>query len=215
MNRRVNIGCGKTPIQGWNNYDNSISLYLAKMPRVTFILAKLGLLLTPQSEFISFAKESNIKWANAVKHIPEADNSVDVLYSSHMLEHLDKEEAKSFLKEALRILTHNGIIRIAVPDIECNVKNYLKNGDADNFIESTNLTRKKPKALIDKIKYLIVGGRNHQWMYDGNSLCKLLLSVGFKNPHVVKAGSTMISNPGNLNLSERMPGSVFVEAIKP
>ena len=39
----------------------------------------------------------NIKFANAGKHIPEKDNSVHVIYSSHMLEHLDSEETEVFL----------------------------------------------------------------------------------------------------------------------
>ena len=215
MSLKINIGCGKTPIKGWLNYDNSRSIFLANHTLLTMILERLGFLSYSQLQFISFAKKENILLANASKLIPEKNMSVDVIYSSHMLEHLNKKEAVCFLKEARRILKSGGIIRIAVPNIKYHIENYLKYGDADKFIESTLLTIKEPKGMIAKIKYLIIGHRHHQWMYDGKSLCKLLSLAGFQTPNIIPAGSTTIVEPGALNLKERLPESVFVEAINP
>lgn len=212
---RINVGCGQTPTPGWKNYDNSVSVRLAQVPALHSILLSLKLLNKSQKEFISFAQKADVRYANVTKHIPESQHSVDVLYTSHMLEHLDRNEANSFLKEARRVLTHGGIIRVAVPNIRFHIDNYLKSGDADSFIESTHLTRRKPNGLLNKARYLMIGDRNHQWMYDGKSLCLLLASAGFVNPRVMEAGSTSIINPGDLNLSERSPESVFVEAINP
>lgn len=215
MSLRLNIGCGQTPTNGWRSYDNSWSIRFARVPILASIMGKLGLISKSQQEFISFAKKANIEWADATKHIPQNDQSVDVIYSSHMLEHLEREDAIKFLKEARRVLKHGGVIRISVPDIKCLVENYLKDADADNFIEATLLARKKPKTLFEKMRYLIIGDRNHQWMYDGNSLCKLLLTVGFQTPRAMQAGTTIIPDPGELDLEERGLESVFVEAINP
>ena len=215
MTLKINIGCGQTPIKGWHNYDNSLSIRLAKKPLLAFILEKSGFLSGPQQHFISFAMKENILWANATKRIPEKNASVDVLYSCHMIERIEKEGVENFFQEARRILKSGGIIRIAVPDIKYHVDNYLRDGDADEFIEASLLTRKSPKTIIEKIKYLIIGDRNHQWMYDGNSLCQLLLSAGFQEPKVMEAGSTNIIEPGTLDLKERSPESVFVEAVNP
>ncbi|PCJ53760.1 MAG: hypothetical protein COA79_22625 [Planctomycetota bacterium] len=215
MSLKINIGCGQTPTKNWRNYDNSWSIFLAKKPLVASILGKSGFLSEPQQQFISFASKENILWANAIKRIPEENTSADVIYSSHMIEHIEKEDVESFLKEARRILKSGGVIRIAVPNIKYHVENYLNTGDADKFIYDTHLTRKKPKTIIAKIKYLIIGDRNHQWMYDGKSLCKLLASAGFQKLQVMKAGSTNITDPGTLDLNERSPESVFVEAINP
>jgi predicted SAM-dependent methyltransferase len=212
---RVNIGCGRIPTEGWHNYDNSWSIRLAARPLLAGIMSKFNLLSEPQEKFISFAKSSSIRWADATKHIPEQDNSVDAIYSSHMLEHLDREDAQKFLAEARRILRHGGVIRLSVPNIKNVVENYIKDGDADKLIENTLLTRKKPKTVLEKIRYLLIGDRNHQWMYDAHSLCKLLLSVGFKDARAMEPGSTMIYEPGNLDLRERFPGSIYVEAINP
>ena len=210
---KINIGCGDTPTKGWRNYDNSWSVRLAKKKVLTYILWKSGFLSEAQDKFISFAKNANILWADGIKRIPENDSSVDVIYSCHMVEHLEKLDVASFFKEARRILKSGGIIRLAVPNIKYQVDNYLKDGDADKFIESTHLTRKKPKTIIAKIKYLIIGDRNHQWMYDGKSLCNLLSSAGFEEPRILETGLTTIPDPGMLDLKERSPESVFVEAV--
>ena len=212
---KINIGCGDTPTKGWRNYDNSWSIRLAKKKVLTYILWKSGFLSEAQDKFISFANNENILWANGIKRIPENDSTTDAVYSSHMIEHIEKEDVALFFKEVRRILKSGGIIRLAVPNIKYQVDNYLKDGDADKFIESTHLTRKKPKTIIAKIKYLIIGDRNHQWMYDGKSLCNLLSSAGFEEPRILETGLTTIPDPGMLDLKERSLESVFVEACNP
>ena len=132
-----------------------------------------------------------------------------------MLEHLDRDEAKEFFKEARRVLMSGGIIRLSVPDLRLRMDNYFHDEDADKFIESTLLSRPKPKSLFEKIKYSIVGDRRHMWMYDGKSLCKMLDSHGFENPQVMKPGTTNIPDPGSLDLNERAEESLYVEAINP
>lgn len=213
--KRINIGCGRSPTSGWTNFDNSPSLWLAKHPVLARIAALCGFLNQYNRDFISFAKSADIGYADASKRIPEPNSSVDVLYSSHMLEHLDRFDRDRFLKEAFRVLKPGGILRLAVPNIRYLIDNYLADQDADNFIATARMTRDKPRKLVSKIRYVVVGDRNHQWMYDGASLCKLLASVGFSDPQVMPSGETRIPDPGNLNLSERAPLSVFVEAIKP
>jgi Methyltransferase domain len=213
--RRLNIGCGATPTPGWVNYDNSISIRLAGWPILTSLLGRLGLLSQQQKQFISIVKQKKVRYANAVKRIPEPDHSVEVLYTCHMLEHLDRREAALFLEEARRVLVQNGIIRIAVPDLRYHINNYLKEQNGDAFVENLQIARPRPGGLIERSKHILIGERHHLWMYDGESLCRLLLKSGFSNPRVLKAGETTIPNPGNLDLAERAPESVFVEAINP
>lgn len=211
----VNIGCGCSPTEGWNNYENSLSLHFAKMPILTSVLNCIGFLNEQQIQAISFYKRSSIKYADARKRIPEKDHSVDVLYSSHMLEHLDVKETQLFLAEAKRVLKHNGYIRLAVPDIRYAVKIYLQTGDANSFMNATGLSRRSAANFLSRIRFLLVGDRSHKHMYDGASLCKLLVSAGFKDTKVIPEGETMIPEPGALNLAERSPSTVFVEAVNP
>jgi len=215
MSLNLNIGCGDTPTKGWRNYDNSWSVRLAKNNVLTYVLRETGVFSASQLKFITFSENANILWANGIKRIPENDSTADAVYSSHMIEHIEKDDVSLFFKEVRRILKSGGIIRLAVPDIKLQAEKYIQDGDADNFIETTSLTRKYPKTFIDKIKYLIIGDRNHQWMYDGKSLCKLLSSAGFNEPCILEPGLTTIPDPGMLNLKERLSESVYVEACNP
>lgn len=58
--------------------------------------------------------------------LPFEDSSVDFLYNSHVLEHLDRKQALNFTKECYRVLKTTGILRVVVPDLETIAKLYLK-----------------------------------------------------------------------------------------
>ncbi len=61
---------------------------------------------------------------NLLRGIPFGNNTCDVTYHSHLLEHFPPEEAKKFIKECHRVLKPGGVIRVAVPDLEVIAKNY-------------------------------------------------------------------------------------------
>jgi len=58
--------------------------------------------------------------------LPFTDNSFDVVYHSHLLEHFSKISAAVFLRECFRVLQTGGIIRVVVPNLEQIVRTYLK-----------------------------------------------------------------------------------------
>ena len=62
---------------------------------------------------------------NLTEGIPFEDNSFDVAYHSHLLEHFPKSHAPVFLKECFRVIKDSGIIRVVVPDLEQIAKYYL------------------------------------------------------------------------------------------
>ena len=63
---------------------------------------------------------------NLLSGVPFNDNTFEVVYHSHVLEHFPKDKAIVFIKECYRVLKTDGIIRIAIPDLERIAKNYLK-----------------------------------------------------------------------------------------
>jgi predicted SAM-dependent methyltransferase len=212
---RVNIGCGPKPTKGWKNFDNYLVVRLSKIPLLPTLLKRVGLLNQTQFEFVQFARRHSIEYGDATKGLPIPTGGVDVLYSSHMLEHLDQKEVATFLKEAKRVLRPGGIIRIAVPDLRKQVQQYIESNDADAFILATLLTQPRPRAIGQRLRILLVGTRHHQWMYDGMSLLRLLEDHGFIDPKILKAGESTIDNPLDLDLNERDSESVYIEAKNP
>jgi len=83
------------------------------------------------------SKSEFVKEFNLYNELPFEDESVDVVYSSHVLEHFPKCDAPKFLQRCYRVLKKGGIIRIVVPDLEAIINNYVlflkkaKEGDKD------------------------------------------------------------------------------------
>ncbi|MBT0653035.1 class I SAM-dependent methyltransferase [Geomobilimonas luticola] len=63
---------------------------------------------------------------NITNGIPFPDEMFDVVYHSHLLEHLPLENALPFIKECFRVLKPGGIVRILVPDLEQIARLYLE-----------------------------------------------------------------------------------------
>ena len=55
------------------------------------------------------------------------DNSVDLIYASHVIEYFDRQEVLELLKEWNRVLKKGGILRIAVPNFEIMSRLYNEN----------------------------------------------------------------------------------------
>jgi len=221
---RINVGCGQTPIEGWRNFDNSISVHLSKTYLLALFLFKLKLLGEEEYAFVNFCRLNRfeygdarkIEYGDARKRLPLADGSIDVFYSSHMIEHLDQTDATKVLKEARRVLCHGGIIRLSVPDLHKLAEKYIETREADKFISRLKLSQTTTRTIIQKLKFITTENiKNHRWMYDGESLRGVLTSHGFLNASVMPAGTTRIKNHEPLNLYNRAAESVYVEAENP
>lgn len=210
----VNVGCGATPTLGWRNFDNSPAVRLAGYPRLAGLLHRLGVLDEHQFAFSRLAREQGVEYGDAVRGLPLRAGSVDAIYASHVVEHLDRDEARRFITEARRVLRTGGVLRLAVPDVRVLVTNYLEDGDADHFISRTMLASASPGSLRERVRLLVVGQRHHRWMYDGKSLAALVSACGFRDVRVLESGVTTIEQPGELNLREREEESVYVEGVK-
>jgi len=188
---------------------------VARFPALAAALRGLRLVPPPSAELTELGRSGSVRFANAAVRIPCADASAEAVYSSHMIEHLDRAEARAFLAEVRRVLRPGGVVRIAAPDLFRLVSEYLENGDADRFIAGSHLGLDRPGGLRAWVKWALVGPRHHLWMYDGDSLTALLKAAGFADAAALPAGATRIAEPGQLDLWERASESVYVEAVRP
>ncbi|MEC7626757.1 MAG: methyltransferase domain-containing protein [Verrucomicrobiota bacterium] len=79
--------------------------------------------------------------------LPFDDHSFDVLYSSHFLEHLGDPEARSFLRECMRVLKPGGILRLVVPNLEDIARDYL--GIIDGLENESDLKTEHQWILLE------------------------------------------------------------------
>lgn len=112
----LNLGCGVRTHPDWVNIDFSLRSRLRSVP----LLRDL------------FGGPNPPGYVNYdLRHgIPYPDASATVVYSSHVLEHLDPGDARGFVVEMRRALRPGGIVRIVVPDLEVAARRYLTALDA-------------------------------------------------------------------------------------
>jgi len=59
------------------------------------------------------------------QELPFTDESLEIIFTSHILEHLPDEVVSNLLKECYRVLKKRGLMRISVPDMEKAFKAYV------------------------------------------------------------------------------------------
>lgn len=78
---------------------------------------------------------------------PVDDGSIDLVYSSHTLEHLSDATVEHVLAESYRVLKPGGGIRITVPDIDLAIEWYER-GDVDWFVD---IARREPLSQFEAV----------------------------------------------------------------
>ena len=63
-----------------------------------------------------------------------SDEEVDLIYASHVLEHVPRFKTFDTLLEWNRVLKPGGKVRIGVPDFDSTVKVYQRDGDYENLL---------------------------------------------------------------------------------
>jgi len=91
----INIGAGDWECPGWINLDYPSEWYSS---------------VQKKHKFLPYDIRNDT--------LPFEDNSVDKIYCSHVIEHIENEYVQKMLKESYRVLARGGILRIACPDAE-------------------------------------------------------------------------------------------------
>ena len=241
--RILNLGCGHKVSVHLDvvNIDWSMNLRIRKSQ----LLSTLAHLVLSRARRERLARlPANIQAHDLSRGIPFGDNTVDAIFHSNMLEHLERHVAPIFLAEALRVLKPGGIHRIVVPDFELACAAYL--ADIRRCVEDPSLaphhdehialvleqsvrreaTGTSLQAPVRRfIENLVLGdarrrGETHQWMYDQINLPALLKRLGYRTVSAMTYTTSHIPDWAGYGLdtnadgSEYAPGSMYVEATK-
>lgn len=205
-NMKLNLGCGNQTPQEWINVDYSLGAQLFKIPLSTWINKKIKL--------FNITWNDNIIIHDLRKKFPWSDNSVDIVYSSHTLEHLSKDEGNYFLQECYRVLKNRGTIRIIVPDLKVIIKQYTEEKlAAEDLIDRLEVGYSKPHDRPWKQVLAPLINFPHKCMYDTESLIKIMSEIGFEC-RAEKALESNIPDIKNIELLDRTQDAVIVEGQK-
>lgn len=202
---KLNLGCGTQTPAGWINVDYAMGARFARLP----LFRKLN----KRMKWFNLDWDATICLHDLTKPFPWADSSADIIYSSHLLEHLTKEEGRSFLAECHRVLRRNGIIRLVVPDLRHLVKEYCDGQlKADDFVERLGVLYANRSNRL-KGRLAVLYQFPHQCMYDAAGLQEVLEMFGF---HVAtkSAFESDIRDIREVELESRTHDAVIVEGRK-
>ena len=220
MKDKLNLGCGNKMPSNWINVNVAGNPLFVLFP-VLFPLRKILVALGLRQPWKVFFHDLR-------NPLPFPDQSMSIVYASHLLEHLYLTEAQALLKECYRVLRSGGVIRIVVPDLRSLINDYLQSISkqshdsvpaADRLNERLLLRHPSPPggSLLYRLYLGVNDFHTHKWVYDVDSL----------TGHIRKAGFSEVAERGFLDsrISDvqavEMPGRVLggegicVEGVKP
>jgi SAM-dependent methyltransferase len=203
----VQFGCGLCAPSQWRNFDASPTLRLQKLPIIGS--------LVPAGEFGRFP--TNVEYGNIVAGLPIPDESVKLLYCSHVLEHLALTELRQALQNCYRHLQPGGIFRFVLPDLEFMSRQYLEATDPDAALEFMRVSwlgiENRRRDLRGFLKEWL-GGSQHLWMWDYKSLSRELSAVGFQEIRRAQMGDADIPGLAEVEDSQRWQNELGIQCYK-
>lgn len=156
-------------------------------------------------------------WADIGQGLPFRDNTVDAIYSHHVIEHLPDQSLLAHFREMYRCLKPGGVIRVGGPNADSAIRKYLE-GDLSWFSDFPD-------------KRLSVGGRLANFIFcRGEHLTILTESYLREIAEAVGFVSVTTPRPGRETGApeffapvlakedqdfDTMPHTLIVEACKP
>lgn len=196
--KKINLGCGYENFPGgWLN---------------------IGLFNEKDINYAQVKKINNayVLHFDLTKELPIEPESIQYVYASHFLEHIQFKQAIDLFKRLRKMLISGGVLRLTVPDLNLWIRKYYEN-DEKFFKDFYKLIKSFPNL---KTKGEIFAGQifgyGHQWSYDYDSLKDTLQRAGFTKITKKKYGDSSIFKIGVIEPSRKIRKieSLYLEAIK-
>lgn len=196
--QKLHLGCFNQPVPGWINTDITPHIWIARVPFAAKVIRAFGKMTDERLEEHKTGTFRQVRYLNVATRFPFSDGSTNAIYTSHMIEHLYPWDAEKCLRECLRVLAPQGVLRIAVPDLDQLVADFQKDC---------------PEPFLNHIyEYGRGAAKNsHRWHYNFSSLSRLLAGLGFST---VQRCEYQRGRCPDLESIENRLESLFVEAIR-
>ena len=178
--RKLHIGCGENYIDGWLNADYD-------------------------------SRSDNVLRFDATRRFPFERDIFDFVFTEHMIEHVSYTGARNMLAECYRVLRRGGKIRISTPDLESVValRNAEKTPQQVEYIAYHCEAHDSPyqhEVFVINDFFRLWG---HIFIYDEESLKRLMEQVGFVSINRVATGDSGSVEFRGLENVDRMPAGML------
>jgi predicted SAM-dependent methyltransferase len=115
--------------------------------------------------------------------LPLPEGVCSMIYSSHLLEHLELGAGLRLLHDCHRALAPGGRFRAALPDFRRIADAYVTGNVA--FFDLIDVAAAVPQndprtvALVDYVNYVAYQSGEHKTLYDAEKMQRVLMAVGF------------------------------------
>jgi predicted SAM-dependent methyltransferase len=158
-------------------------------------------------------KSREVAYMDATQTFPFADNSVDYIYTEHMIEHITLQQGKFMIAECFRVLKPNGRIRIATPNLAFLMELYKREKAPvqDQYIEFSAQRYFKNQVPAEDVYVINNFFRDwgHQFIHDIKSLTYLLNAAGFAHIKQCQLGVSDDANFQQLEQHSKEIGDQF------
>jgi len=123
----------------------------------------------PEYINVDIVPSPHIHYVHDIKVLDMFDSeSVDLLYASHVMEHIPRHELDAVIAEWRRVLKPGGVLRISVPDFDNLLKIYSASGNDINSIVAQLLGQEPPY-------------NNHYSVWNWEFIKKFFIDRGFSD----------------------------------
>lgn len=162
--QKLQLGCGRSFFEGWINTNHTTKPF------------NLKLYEEKRSEGY------DIRDLDITKEFPFEDNSIDFIFSEHVIEHVKEKDGINCLSECLRVLKPGGVIRTIAPSRE--FYESIRYDDQHPFVKeyAKQIYKREPSiGMANKIYERTMYDQGHHWVPTLEMLKAQHEKVGFKN----------------------------------
>jgi predicted SAM-dependent methyltransferase len=204
----VQFGSGPYGAPTWRNFDSSPSLRIQRVILIGPLLRKVARLpLFPPS----------VEYGDIVQGLPVRDGSCQLVYSSHVLEHLALNDIRVALRNTHRYLRAGGIFRLVLPDLERYARDYLASADpqaGNRFLSDARLGSALRARGVAELMRARFGSSAHLWMWDYKGLAVELAEAGFSGIRRAQFGDSSDTRFKDVEILERWNGCLGIECTR-
>ncbi len=140
--------------------------------------------------------------------LPQADATVDLIFSEHFFEHLTLPDGVALMAECRRVLRPGGTLRIAMPDLTTIVEAYGGDWRDQAWLAAYPQIRTAAQMLNTGMR-----AWEHRYLYDLEDLTLRLTDLGFVDVRPMEWGQS--DHPDLRGLETREDSRLIVEAVRP